>query len=189
MKIYARVAIGCVLGAFLCLGAITSSGASVDVIKAKATIAGAPGSGISGEVLFIQTKSGFVSSVLIVARVEGLAPGSTHGFHIHEIGTCTPPTFTAAGGHFDPGPNGNSNPDANHPFHMGDIPNLKANSLGVAFFETVTSRITLDSGPVGVFDADGTAVIVHANPDQGTTGVAGGSGGPRIACGVVERVD
>ncbi|HEU4389266.1 MAG TPA: superoxide dismutase family protein [Blastocatellia bacterium] len=189
MKIYTRVAVGCVLGAAVSMGALASSGSRVDVIKAKATIAGAPGSGISGEVLFIQTNTGFVSSVLIVARVSGLAPNSTHGFHIHEIGVCTPPGFTAAGGHFDPGPFGMSNPDANHPFHMGDIPNLKANSLGVAFFEHVTSRITLDDGPVGVFDANGTAVIVHQNPDQGTTGVAGGSGGPRIACGVVEAVD
>ena len=31
-------------------------------------------------------------------------------------------------------------------------------------------------------------MIVHLNEDQGTTGVAGGSGGPRIACGVIELI-
>ena len=46
-----------------------------------------------------------------------------HGVHLHAVGKCEP-DFTAAGGHFDPGPAGNMDPDANHPFHMGDIPNL-----------------------------------------------------------------
>jgi Cu/Zn superoxide dismutase len=38
-------------------------------------------------------------------------------------------------------------------------------------------------------DADGSAIIIHANPDQGITGEAksGVSGGPRAACGVIEK--
>jgi Cu-Zn family superoxide dismutase len=102
---------------------------------------------------------------------------------------CVAPDFLAAGGHYDPGPFGMSNPDANHPFHMGDMPNLKANQFGVAFFEHVTSRVTLTPGPLTLFDANGSAVIVHLNEDLGTTGVPGGSGGPRIACGVIELID
>jgi Cu-Zn family superoxide dismutase len=49
--------------------------------------------------------------------------------------------------------------------------------------------VTLGDGPLSVFDADGTAIIIHANPDQGMTAEtkAGLSGGPRAACGVVTK--
>jgi Cu-Zn family superoxide dismutase len=99
--------------------------------------------------------------------------------------------FGGAGGHFDPGPFGNSNPDANHPFHMGDLPSLEANGAGRAVFEHRTSRITLSPGPLSLFDANGSAIIIHLNPDQGIPGPAGSgvSGGPRIACGLIEMED
>ena len=160
-------------------------------MRAHAAIAGAPGSGIKGEIRFTQIPADDDNpepTVNIVARITGLLAGA-HGFHIHEIGMCAAPTFVAAGGHFDPGPFGNSNPDANHPFHMGDVPNLVANRAGIATFTYTTSRITLSPGPLSVFDGDGSAVIVHLNRDQGITGAAGSgvSGGPRIACGVIER--
>jgi Cu-Zn family superoxide dismutase len=53
----------------------------------------------------------------------------------------------------------------------------------------VTTRVTLGPGPLTLFDADGSAIIIHANPDQGVTGEAksGLSGGPRLACGVIEK--
>jgi Cu-Zn family superoxide dismutase len=167
----------------------SDSRASADgtILRARAIVSGVAGSGISGEVLFFQAKQGVPAEVLIIARVEGLAPNSKHGFHLHENGTCSP-DFTAAGGHYDPGPFGMSNPDANHPFHMGDMPNLVANDRGVATFEHVTSRVTISPGPLSLFDANGSSVIVHLNEDQGTTGVPGGSGGPRIACGVIELI-
>lgn len=127
-------------------------------------------------------------TVEVVARISGppgaLQPGA-HGMHIHEAGACEPP-YTTALGHFDPGPNGNSSPDANHPFHMGDIPNLIVSRAGAGRMRHTTSRITLSPGPLSIFDGNGSAVIVHLNPDRGTTGVAGGSGGPRIACGVIQ---
>ena len=126
-------------------------------------------------------------AVEITGTIRGLTPGA-HGFHLHAVGTCTP-NFAAAGGHFDPGPQGNADPDANHPFHMGDLPNLVADSTGVARIRTTTTRVTLTDGPLSVFDDDGTAFIIHGNPDQGKTGEpkSGLSGGPRVACGVIER--
>ena len=53
----------------------------------------------------------------------------------------------------------------------------------------VTTRVTVSDGPLSVFDADGTAIIVHGNPDQGITGApkSGVSGGPRVACGVFTK--
>ena len=72
---------------------------------------------------------------------------------------------------------------------MGDLPNLVADASGKATMKAVTTRVTLSEGPITLFDADGTAIIVHGNPDQGLTGEAksGLSGGPRVACGVVTK--
>ncbi|MGE5659198.1 MAG: superoxide dismutase family protein [Actinomycetota bacterium] len=156
-------------------------------LQARATLKSTAGSRISGEVTFQQINSGFLPGVKVKARVSGLEPNSRHGIHIHEVGTCQP-DFTAAGGHFDPGPFGQSNPDSNHPFHMGDLPNLVANAQGVATLEHITSRISLSPGPLTLFDDNGSAIIIHGNEDRGTTGVQGGSGGPRSACGPIQKV-
>src|SRR5215813_10900106 len=184
MRMIARLLMASLMGVALLTIPVSRSSADGTILRARARLSGAAGSGISGEVLFFQVRQGVPAEVLILARVEGLAPNSAHGFHLHENGACSP-DFAAAGGHYDPGPFGMSNPDANHPFHMGDLPNLKANRHGIAVLEHRTSRITLSPGPLSVFDANGSAIIVHGNPDQGITGPAGSgvSGGPRIACG------
>lgn len=129
-----------------------------------------------------------MKAVEITVTVTGLKPGA-HGLHLHAVGKCEAPGFTSAGGHFDPGPNSGPDPDTNHPFHMGDLPNLFADASGKATIKAVTNRVTLADGPLSVFDADGTAIIIHANPDQGVTAEtkAGLSGGPRAACGVVTK--
>jgi Cu-Zn family superoxide dismutase len=187
MRLITRLLIAYLMVLVVLIGSVSRSSANGTILRARATVNGAAGSGISGEVLFFQARTGVPAEVLIIARVEGLEPNTVHGFHIHENGTCSP-DFAAAGGHYDPGPFGMSNPDANHPFHMGDMPNLRADSMGVATFEHVTSRVTIAPGPLSLFDANGSSVIVHLNEDQGTTGVPGGSGGPRIACGVIELI-
>jgi Cu-Zn family superoxide dismutase len=165
---------------------------SIRILNASATILGPPGSGISGEAFFRETvdngKFTPVTEIRVDVRVQGLQPGK-HGIHIHEVGNCgnTTVPFGAAGGHFDPGPNGNSNPDTNHPFHTGDLPNLQADANGQASLQYTTSRITLSPGPLSVFDADGSAVIIHLNEDLGGPGGPGSgiAGGPRIACGII----
>jgi Cu-Zn family superoxide dismutase len=72
---------------------------------------------------------------------------------------------------------------------MGDIPNLEVGNDGSGTLRSMTTRVTLSEGPLSLFDADGTAIIVHANPDKGITGEpkSGVSGGPRAACGVVTK--
>jgi superoxide dismutase, Cu-Zn family len=164
--------------------------AAPNVIRARAILLGP--AGIQGVVYFTESpvdKYSPVSVVSVVAHVTGLTPG-LHGFHVHENGVCDPPSFLTAGGHFDPGPFGNSMPvDANHPYHAGDLPNLEANEAGVAHLNAETTRFTLRQNVgnlLSLFDANGSTVIVHQNPDLGLNGVPGASGGPRIACGVVE---
>lgn len=131
--------------------------------------------------------------VRIVARVTGppgvFIPGR-RGFHIHETakGGCTPP-FTSAGGHLDAGPAGNPDPDVNHPYHTGDLPNLTVDSTGVGTLDATTSRITLSAGPLSIMDRDGSVLIIHGKSDQGISGPAksGVPGGPRLACGLIEK--
>ena len=153
-------------------------------LRGKADIKGAK---ITGTAEFAEHVMGTATQVEITVKVSGLTPGK-HGVHLHAIGKCEP-DFAAAGGHFDPGPAGNTDPDANHPFHMGDIPNLDVGADGTGAMTAMTTRVTLSPGPLSLFDADGTAIIVHGNPDQGITGAekSGVSGGPRVACGVVTK--
>jgi Cu-Zn family superoxide dismutase len=152
--------------------------------SAKADISG---KGITGTAEFAEHTQGTGTMVEITLTVSGLTPGK-HGVHLHAIGTCEP-DFTAAGGHFDPGPASNTDPDANHPFHMGDVPNIQVAADGKGTMKVMTTRVTLSEGPLSVFDADGTAIIIHGNEDQMKTGApkSGVSGGPRAACGVLVK--
>ncbi|HYT65006.1 MAG TPA: superoxide dismutase family protein [Vicinamibacterales bacterium] len=159
-----------------------ASGAGI--VRAHADI---KGEGITGTADFVETQQGAGKIVNITIAISGLKPGM-HGVHLHAVGKCDP-DFTAAGGHFDPGPAGNPDPDANHPYHMGDIPQISAAANGKATAKVATTRVTLSDGPLSLFDSDGSAIIIHANPDQGITGEpkSGVSGGPRVACGVIEK--
>ena len=67
------------------------------------------------------------------------------------------------------------------------VTHVGANGQGQ--MKITTTRVTLSPGPLSLLDADGTAIIIHGNPDQGTTGEpkSGVSGGPRVACGVVTK--
>jgi Cu-Zn family superoxide dismutase len=145
------------------------------------------GDGITGRAQLAERKQGTGTVVDVTVEVKGLKPG-THGVHLHAVGKCEP-DFAAAGGHFDPGPASNTDPDANHPFHMGDLPNLEVGANGSGTLKAVTTRVTVSDGPLSIFDADGTAIIIHGNPDQGITGEpkSGVSGGPRVACGVFSK--
>ena len=131
-----------------------------------------------GTVTLAQTPHG----VLIAADVNGLAAGG-HGFHIHAVGTCAP-DFAAAGDHFNPEDTGHG---LNHSggFHAGDLPNIYAGADGFARADYFTDAVTLDSGADhSIFDADGSAIIIHEKPD--TYGADPGAGG-RVACGVIQR--
>ena len=121
----------------------------------------------------------------VTIRVSGMKPGK-HAVHIHETGKCTP--CSDAKGHFDPGPYGFTAPDGNHPFHSGDLVNLEVNPAGTGVLHTSTTRVTLSPGPLSVFDADGSAIIIHTDPDtycpEGD--VKGCAGGSRAACGILK---
>jgi Cu-Zn family superoxide dismutase len=153
---------------------------------AHANIRGA--NGLTGAAtLYEIANSGNGHMIQILLTVQNAPPGM-HGLHIHAVGQCDGPNFATAGGHFDPGPAGNADPDVNHPYHMGDLPNLTVGANGIGNMNAYTTRVTM-GGPTGLFDADGSALVIHQNLDPLVSGPAGSgiAGGPRIACGVIER--
>ena len=129
--------------------------------------------------------------VRLQVTVNGLAPGA-HGIHVHAVGACdgsTPTAFSSAGGHFNPTSkqHGRLNPSG---WHVGDLPNLVVDTSGNGSADIVVESLTLDSGAAALLDADGSALVIHANPDDERTdaGSAGpGNSGARIACGVIGR--
>ena len=96
-------------------------------VRASANIQGCGSfTDITGTVKLREEKTAEgVKEVRVMMKVKGLPPGK-HAVHIHETADCVPCTVMRLG-HFDPGPNGNSSPEiGNHPFHSGDLINIKA---------------------------------------------------------------
>jgi Cu-Zn family superoxide dismutase len=124
------------------------------------------------------------TSVLINATFSQLPPG-THAIHVHTVGTCTPPDFTSAGGHFNPGAkqHGSANPNGQH---AGDLLNFEVDAKGNGMISYAVPDMTLNDGPNSLFHAGGTALVIHANADDNKTDPTGNAG-PRIACGVIEK--
>jgi Cu-Zn family superoxide dismutase len=159
-------------------------------------------------------------SVVIQVRVHDM-PRGFHGFHVHAVGECvrgTPgspeapgvpaipatPDFASAGGHFDLAMHLHGDPIKHtHGDHSGDLPVLQVNDDGTANAIFTTDRFEL----ADLFDADGSAVIIHAvadnyanipasryaattpgatTPDAPT--LLTGDSGARIACGVVKKL-
>ena len=144
---------------------------------AKAALKDAGGKDV-GQVQFVQTPHG----VLIKLSVKGVPPGE-HAFHIHSVGKCEPP-FTSAGGHFNPASKKHGM-EAAEGQHAGDMPNLHVPANGELVVEIANPMITLAKGPPNsVFDADGSAIIIHAGVDDYKTDPTGNAG-DRIACGVI----
>ena len=119
-----------------------------------------------------------------------LKPG-VHAVHFHEKAACDCEGFKCAGGHFDPGPAGNTDPDANHGYHAGDLPSITIDENGQGVLECITTRVTLSDGPVSLLGKEsapeGTSIMIHGNHDPHTPGESGSghSGGPRLACGTI----
>jgi superoxide dismutase, Cu-Zn family len=160
---------GAAAGAAISLGAVAAS--SDGASHASATLVDATGATV-GWASFTEDATG---TLHVNVKVAGLTSGE-HGIHIHSIGACTP-DFSAAGGHHNPGA-------TLHGAHAGDLPNLIVNVAGQGHLDGTTDAATLSDGPVSIFDADGSALVIHANPDDYVTQPIGNSG-PRIACGVI----
>ena len=137
----------------------------------------ASGSLVSGSLQLVGNARG----VRVNGLVGGLAPGSSHGFHIHETGNCSAADAASAGGHFNPSASVHGRAGSRH-HHAGDIDNLVAGWDGIAHVDLQLSGVSLGDG--GRDDIAGRAFVVHAAPDDYRTQPSGNSGA-RIACGVI----
>lgn len=113
-------------------------------------------------------------------------PEGPHAIHFHTNGRCDLPDFSSAGGHYNP-------MDANHGFdasapnpHAGDMRNFEAPASGVVKTQIMNERVSLSDrdGFAPLFDADSTALIIHAGSDDYVSQPTGAAGG-RIACAVI----
>jgi Cu-Zn family superoxide dismutase len=122
--------------------------------------------------------------VSIVLDVRGLPPGE-HALHFHEAAKCEPPSFESAGEHFNPDGkrHGLRNPQGPH---AGDMDNFPVEAGGMAKVMIINRQVTLTPGKASVLAAGGTALIIHAKPDDLVTDPAGNAG-DRIACGLVAQ--
>ena len=165
----------------------------------SASLQDVAGNGV-GSVVFTTMEDG---KVLVTASFINLPPGF-HGFHVHTTGVCDAAAgFSSAGGHFD-------REGASHPNHDGDLTSLLVNNDGTAMLTFATDRFAV----ADLFDADGSAIMVHsgqdnfaniparygadpmaATPDPALPPMSiadeetlrGGDSGERLACGVIEE--
>lgn len=125
--------------------------------------------------------------VHVDVTASSLAQGA-HGIHFHAVGRCDggATAFSTAGAHYNPlnmqhGLQNSAGP------HAGDAPNLVAGADGRGSIAFTSDRVTLTAGSISLFDSDGTAIVIHAAPDDQASQPSGNSGA-RVACGVVQSV-
>jgi Cu-Zn family superoxide dismutase len=167
----------------LSLGCSTFQRMGNSVATASAIMYDINGSAI-GTAQLSQDPSGVVN--VDIASIS--LPAGTHGIHFHQVGKCEggATAFSTAGGHYNPlgREHGLSNPNGPH---AGDAPNIVIPASGVGRVSFRTNRVTLSAGTISLFDADGSAIVVHANADDQVSQPSGNSGA-RIACGVVQHL-
>jgi Cu-Zn family superoxide dismutase len=143
-----------------------------------------------GSAIGTLTLTGAASGVLLQIDITtGLTPG-WHGMHFHQTGDCSDAKFMNTGSHMNHAeakkPHGLLNPAGPD---FGDLVNIYAAADGSAHAQAFTELVRLDpgSGLAGqvLRDGDGSALVIHANPDDHMTQPIGGSG-PRVACAVIK---
>lgn len=115
-----------------------------------------------------------------ILRLAGTSmPAGMHGIHLHAVGKCEGPKFESAGAHWNPDSkqHGTENPNGSH---KGDLPNVEVTEAGALNQVLTLTGIRASD----LSDADGTALVIHAGPDDYKTDPSGNSG-DRIACAVI----
>lgn len=171
------------IAASVVLAATLVSGCATNGTARSAQLAAAALQNANGLPVGTAVVAGLGETLTLNVAVTGISPGP-HGIHLHMVGDCTPPGFASAGGHLNPGghQHGTDNPAGGH---LGDLPNIVAGANGAATL-SVPLRGTRAQVESALFDADGTAVVIHAAADDYKTDPTGNSGA-RIVCGVLKR--
>lgn len=138
--------------------------------------------GADGQALGSVTVTEDSAGLMLAVAATGLPVGK-HGIHVHERGQCERPKFVGAGAHWNPTAkqHGRDNPAG---AHLGDLVNLDVPADGSASTSFPIPGATMVRGAMMLADADGTALVIHAMPDDYKTDPSGASG-DRIACAVI----
>jgi len=137
-----------------------------------------------GKTIGTASLRGTKDGVVLTINVNGL-PEGLHAVHVHSVGKCEGPAFTSAGPHFNPLNKKHGLENAAGP-HAGDLPDMYVEKNGAGRYEVLLDGITLGPGETSIFDADGSAIVIHMTADDNVTDPTGNSG-DRIACGVITR--
>lgn len=124
------------------------------------------------------------AGVLVHVRVAEMDPGKK-GIHLHAKAHCTSESgFKSSHGHHGEakGAHGLLNPAGPG---AGDLGNIFVGTDGVGEMEFFKADVSLRGGDLPLFDADGSAIVIHANADDHLSQPIGGAG-PRLACGTIE---
>lgn len=124
------------------------------------------------------------SGVTVRLTLDHMPPGE-HAVHFHQVAKCDGPDFKSAGPHFNPEgkQHGLQNPDGPH---AGDMDNFTVDGKGKAAVDLFNKQVNLGSDSRSLFSDGGTAIVIHAKPDDMRTDPSGNSG-DRIACGVITK--
>lgn len=122
--------------------------------------------------------------VTLKLNLHGLAAGE-HAIHFHQNAKCEGPDFKSAGPHFNPEAkkHGLDNPEG---AHAGDMLNFTADDKGNAKATIVNKGVNLGDDNHSLYAQGGTALVIHAKPDDMKTDPAGNAG-DRIACGTITK--
>ena len=151
--------------------------------EAAAEVAQADVLNRSGEQVGTANFYSLAGEITVNVAFSDMTPG-LKAVHLHTTGDCSAADFTSAGGHLNPAgrEHGTMNPRG---AHLGDLPNVTIGENGMGTLSALLEGTT-DAIMGEIFDADGTAIVVHEGPDDYRSDPAGDAGS-RVACGVVER--